>query len=59
MERMTLEQMIAKLDGITAWQKRAYREYRQVKIEYRILIALLFLSAVINLLIFLRLGGIL
>jgi hypothetical protein len=35
------------------------KENRNRRIEYRILIALLFLGAVINLLIFLRLGGVL
>ena len=56
---MTLEQLITKLDAVTEWQKRAYRQYRCIKWEYRIMIALLCLCCIENLIIFLRLGGVL
>jgi len=48
---MTLEQLITKLDAVTEWQKRAYRQYRWVKWEYRIIIVLLALCGIINALI--------
>jgi hypothetical protein len=56
---MTLEQLITKLDAVIEWQKRAYRQYRWVKWEYRIIIVLLTLCGVEKLIIFLRLGGVL
>jgi len=56
---MTLEQLITKLDAVTEWQKRAYRQYRWIKWEYRIMIVLLFLNCVLNLVVFLKMKGVL
>ena len=56
---MTLEQLITKLNGITEWQKRSYRQYREVKWEYRIIIVLLFLNCIENLIVFLKMKGVL
>ena len=56
---MTLEQLITKLDAVTEWQKRAYRQYRWIKWEYRIMIVLLALCGITNLLICLKITGVL